>query len=290
MRIATYRVGGERRVGMVDIERQTVSPFDIPEAEAAHGVLALIDRPIMPRVLSAMPLREASIEAPIVRPRRNIFCVGKNYHEHAKEFASSGFDSSAANGVVPKHPIISSKVPECVIAHGAPVYVDRDVSNAVDYEAELGVIIGKGGRGIKRENALDHVWGYTIINDVTARDLQGLYSQWLIGKSQDTFCPMGPWAVTRDEIDLSDTNIQCWINGELRQDANTRDLIFDIPTIIATISAGVTLMPGDIIASGTPAGVGIGFKPPKYVVPGDVARIEIAGIGVLQNEFREMRS
>ena len=290
MRIATYRVGGERRVGMVDIERQTVSPFDMPEAEAAHGVLALIDRPVMPRMLSAMPLREASIEAPIVRPRRNIFCVGKNYHEHAKEFASSGFDSSAANGVVPKHPIIFSKVPECVVAHGDPVYVDRDVSQAVDYEAELGVIIGKGGRGIKPENALDHVWGYTIINDVTARDLQGLYSQWLIGKSQDTFCPMGPWAVTRDEIDLADTKIQCWINGELRQDANTRDLIFDIPTIIATISAGVTLMPGDIIASGTPAGVGIGFKPPKYVVPGDVARIEIAGIGMLQNEFREMRS
>jgi 2-keto-4-pentenoate hydratase/2-oxohepta-3-ene-1,7-dioic acid hydratase in catechol pathway len=290
MKIATYRVGGERRVGMVDIDRQTVSPFDIPEAEAAHGVLALIDRAVLPRVLSAMSLREAAIEAPIVRPRRNIFCVGKNYHEHAKEFASSGFDSSAANGIVPKHPIIFSKVPECVVAHGDPVYVDRDVSQAIDYEAELGVIIGKGGRGITRENALDHVWGYTIINDVTARDLQGLYSQWLIGKSQDTFCPMGPWAVTRDEIDLSDTKIRCWINGELRQDANTRDLIFDIPTIIATISAGVTLVPGDIIASGTPAGVGIGFRPPKYVVPGDVARIEIAGIGVLQNEFREMRS
>jgi 2-keto-4-pentenoate hydratase/2-oxohepta-3-ene-1,7-dioic acid hydratase in catechol pathway len=290
MKIATYRVGGERRVGVVDVHRQTVSPFDIPEAEAASGVLALIDRAVLPRILSAMPLHEASIEAPIVRPRRNIFCVGKNYHEHAKEFASSGFDSSAANGVVPKHPIIFSKVPECVVAHGEPVYVDRDVSKAVDYEAELGVIIGKGGRSIKPENALDHVWGYTIINDVTARDLQGLYSQWLIGKSQDTFCPMGPWAVTRDEIDLSDTKIQCWINGELRQDANTRDLIFDIPTIIATISAGVTLMPGDIIASGTPAGVGIGFKPPKYVVPGDVARIEIAGIGMLQNEFREMHS
>ena len=290
MKIATYRVGGERRVGMVDVDRQTISPFDIPQAEAADGVLALIDRAAMPRILSPMPLREASLEAPIVRPRRNIFCVGKNYHEHAKEFASSGFDSSAANGVVPKHPIIFSKVPECVIAHGAPVYVDRDVSEAVDYEAELGVIIGKGGRGIKPENAMDHVWGFTIINDVTARDLQGLYSQWLIGKSQDTFCPMGPWAVTRDEIDLSDTKIRCWINGELRQEANTRDLIFDIPKIIATISAGVTLTPGDIIASGTPAGVGIGFKPPKYVVPGDVARIEIAGIGVLQNEFREMRS
>jgi 2-keto-4-pentenoate hydratase/2-oxohepta-3-ene-1,7-dioic acid hydratase in catechol pathway len=188
------------------------------------------------------------------------------------------------------HPIIFSKVPECVVAHGASIYIDGAVSEAVDYEAELGVIIGKGGRGIKPENALDHVWGYTIINDVTARDLQGRYSQWLIGKSQDTFCPMGPWVVTRDEIDLSDTKIQCWINGELRQNANTRDLIFDIPTIIATISAGVTLIPGDIIASGTPSGVGIGFKPPKYVVAGDVARIEIAGIGMLQNEFREIRS
>ena len=289
MKIATYKVGGERRVGIVDLDRQTVSPFDLPESEATHGVLALIDRAILPRTLSPMPLGEAEIEAPIVRPRRNIFCVGKNYYEHAKEFASSGFDSSAANGAVPKHPIIFSKVPECVIAHGASIVINGDVSQAVDYEAELGVIIGKGGRGIRPEDALAHVWGYTIINDVTARDLQGRYSQWLIGKSQDTFCPMGPWAVTRDEIDLSDTKIQCWINGELRQDANTRDLIFDIPTIIATISAGVTLVPGDVIASGTPAGVGIGFKPPKYVVPGDVARIEIANIGILQNEFRELR-
>ena len=290
MKVATYRVGGERRVGLVDEKRQTVSPFDIPEADALHGVLALIDRPILPRVLSPMPLKEAVLEAPIPRPRRNIYCVGKNYYEHAKEFAASGFDSSAQAGAVPKHPIIFSKVPECVIAHRDPVSLDRNVSQAVDYEAELGVIIGKGGRGITAANALDHVWGYTIINDVTARDLQGLYSQWLIGKSQDTFCPMGPWAVTQDEIDLRDTKIQCWINGELRQDANTRDLIFDIPTIIATISAGVTLMPGDVIASGTPAGVGIGFKPPKYLIPGDVARIGIAGIGFLENEFREYRA
>ena len=134
--------------------------------------------------------------------------------------------------------------------------------------------------------ALDHVWGYTIVNDVTARDLQGRYSQWLVGKSQDTFCPMGPWAVTRDEIDLADTSIQCWINGELRQNANTRDLIFDVPTIIETISAGVTLLPGDVIATGTPAGVGIGFKPPKYLLPGDVVRIEIGGIGMLENRVR----
>ncbi len=290
MKIATYRVGGERRVGLIDQRQQTVAPFDIPEADAAYGALALIDRPTLPRALSAMPLREVILEAPIPRPRRNIFCVGKNYHEHAHEFATSGFDSSAVSGAVPKHPIIFSKVPESVIAHREPVLIDGEVSQAIDYEAELGVIIGKGGRAIKAADALDHVWGYTIINDVTARDLQGRYSQWLIGKSQDTFCPMGPWAVTRDEIDLRDTKIQCWINGELRQDANTRDLIFDVPTIIETISAGVTLRPGDIIASGTPAGVGIGFKPPKYLVPGDVARIDIAGIGVLENPFQEYRA
>ena len=289
MKIATFRVGGERRVGLVDERRQSVAPFDVPMAEALLGVLALIDRPALPGLLSPMPLSEAVLDAPIPRPRRNVYCVGKNYYEHATEFAASGFDSSAVSGAIPKYPIIFSKVPDCVIAHRDPVRIDRRVSEAIDYEAELGVIIGKGGRGIKAANALDHVWGYTIINDVTARDLQGLYSQWLIGKSQDTFCPMGPWAVTRDEIDLRDTTIQCWINGELRQSANTRDLIFDVPTIIETISAGVTLMPGDVIASGTPAGVGIGFKPPKYVVPGDVARIEISGIGVLENEFREAR-
>jgi 2-keto-4-pentenoate hydratase/2-oxohepta-3-ene-1,7-dioic acid hydratase in catechol pathway len=289
MKIATYRIGGERRVGIVDERRQTVAAFDVPASEAVLGVLALIDRPTLPGVLSPMPLREGTLEAPIPRPRRNIFCVGKNYPEHAHEFAASGFDSSAASGAVPKHPIVFSKVPDCVIAHRDLVSIDRRVSEAIDYEAELGVIIGKGGRGIMAANALDHIWGYTIINDVTARDLQGLYSQWLIGKSQDTFCPMGPWAVTRDEIDLKDTKIQCWINGELRQSANTRDLIFDVPTIIETISAGVRLMPGDVIATGTPAGVGIGFKPPKYLVPGDVARIEISGIGILENEFSEAR-
>ena len=184
---------------------QTIAPFDLSEAEAAQGVLALIGRDPLPRILSPMPLSEAALEAPIPRPRRNIYCVGKNYHEHAHEFANSGFDSSAKNGAVPKHPIIFSKVPESVVAHRDGVTIDRRVSEAVDYEAELGVIIGKGGRGIKPADALGHVWGYTIINDVTARDLQGRHSQWLIGKSQDTFCPMGPWAVTREEIDLADT-------------------------------------------------------------------------------------
>ena len=287
MKIATFRVGGERRVGAVDVERQTIAPFDVSMEEASRGLLALIARNPLPPLLQPMPLREAILEAPVPLPVRNIFCVGKNYHAHAKEFASSGFDSSAAQGDVPPHPIIFSKVPECVVAHRVPVRLAPSVSTAIDYEAELAVIIGKGGRGISKADALDHVWGYTILNDVTARDLQGRHSQWLLGKSQDTFGPMGPWAVTRDEIDLASTGVRCWINGELRQDANTADLIFDVPTLIETISQGITLVPGDIIATGTPAGVGIGYKPPKYLRDGDVMKIEISGIGVLENQVRE---
>ncbi|MFI0844020.1 fumarylacetoacetate hydrolase family protein [Mesorhizobium sp. IMUNJ 23232] len=289
MRVATFSIGGERRVGLVDQDNETIAPFDLPVERAESGILALIDRngAGLPRTLSPIPLNQVELEAPIPQPRRNIFCVGKNYYEHAHEFARSGFDSSAAAGAIPKNPIIFSKVPESVIANRANVVIDSKVSTAIDYEAELAVIIGKAGRGISREKAFDHVWGYTIVNDVTARDLQGKYSQWLIGKSQDTFCPMGPWAVTRDEIDLENTGIRCFVNGELRQDSKIPLLIFDIPTIIATLSEGITLRPGDIIATGTPAGVGIGFDPPKYLKAGDFVRVEIDGIGALENPITE---
>ncbi|MES0099878.1 fumarylacetoacetate hydrolase family protein [Mesorhizobium sp. M0019] len=289
MRVATFSIAGERRVGLVDLGARTVTPFDFAVDQARNGILALIERngAGVPRTLSPIPLAQVEIEAPIPQPRRNIFCVGKNYHEHAHEFARSGFDSSAGAGAIPKHPIIFSKVPESVVANHANVLIDPSVSTAIDYEAELAVIIGKGGRGISRENALDHVWGYTIVNDVTARDLQGKYSQWLIGKSQDTFCPMGPWAVTRDELDLATAGIRCFVNEDLRQDSRISLLIFDIPTIIATLSQGITLKPGDIIATGTPVGVGIGFDPPRYLKAGDVVRIEIDGIGALENRFAE---
>ncbi len=288
MRIATVSVSGERRVGLVDPASGTFSAFDLSLEAAARGVVALIDRSTLPAILSPIALERATLEAPIPRPSRNIFCVGKNYHEHAHEFSRSGFDSSAAAGAVPKHPIIFSKVPETVIPNGAKVLINKTASTAIDYEAELAVIIGAGGRGITRERAMDHVWGYTIVNDVTARDLQGRYSQWLVGKSQDTFCPMGPWAVTKDEIDVADTAIRCYVNGELRQNSNTNLLIFDIPTLIETISAGLTLQPGDIIATGTPAGVGIGFDPPRYLKAGDTVRVEIDGIGALENRFADV--
>jgi len=246
------------------------------------GVASLIDKAIKD-TNEILPLKAVKLLAPIPRPARNIFCVGKNYHDHAHEFANSGFDSSAASGAVPKYPIVFSKIPESVIGPGINVLVDSQVSTAVDYEVELAVVIGKSGRNISVDDALDHVWGYTIINDITARDLQRQHSQWLIGKSQDTFCPMGPCVVSADELDLSDTAVRCSINGEVRQDSNTSLLIFDVPATIAAISNGITLQPGDIIATGTPAGVGIGFDPPRYLADGDLMRLEIDGIGVLEN-------
>jgi 2-keto-4-pentenoate hydratase/2-oxohepta-3-ene-1,7-dioic acid hydratase in catechol pathway len=229
-------------------------------------------------------LDTVSFAAPILHPTRNIFCVGKNYSDHAKELASSVFKDTASG---PAYPIIFSKVPETVIAHGEPVIFDPAVSSAIDYEGELALIIGKGGRGISKADAISHISGYTILNDITARDIQLQHNQWLLGKSQDGFCPMGPVAVTADEIDLADTGIRTFVNGELRQNANTRDLIFDVPTLIETISAGITLMPGDIIATGTPAGVGMGFDPPRYLKHGDVVRVEIDGIGALENPIVE---
>jgi 2-keto-4-pentenoate hydratase/2-oxohepta-3-ene-1,7-dioic acid hydratase in catechol pathway len=183
-------------------------------------------------------------------------------------------------------PIYFTKVPESVIGPGEPILIVPEVSTAIDYEAELTVVIGRGGKGIKAADAMKHVWGYTIINDVTARDWQGRHSQWVLGKSFDTFCPMGPWLVSADECDGTNTGVRCYVNGEKRQDARTTDLIFDIPTLIETLSAGITLYPGDVIATGTPVGVGIGFKPPRYLKPGDLVRVEIDGIGALQNPVR----
>jgi 2-keto-4-pentenoate hydratase/2-oxohepta-3-ene-1,7-dioic acid hydratase in catechol pathway len=286
MKFAVFDWKDGSYVGRVREDTQTIECLRV-KGELAEdiGVAALIGMEL-PEVIEEVALHAVELRAPVPRPRRNLFCVGKNYHAHAREFANSGFDSSAGQGEIPTAPIVFSKVPESVTAPSAPIRIDASVSTAIDYEAELAVIIGKAGRNIRKGDALDHAWGYTIINDVTARDLQGVHSQWLIGKSQDSFCPMGPWVVTADEVDLSDTPLRCWVNDELRQDSNTGLLIFDVPTIIAAISNGITLLPGDVIATGTPAGVGIGFTPPKYLSAGDVVRIEIDGIGVLENPVR----
>jgi len=280
MKYATVIWQGEPRVGRVDDPRIHFVETEGPVDEA--GVATLIGRPVRETGESAL-LDEVRPLAPIPRPRRNVFCVGKNYHAHAAEFAASGYDASSPKGPVPDHPILFSKVPESVIGPDAPVIIDTAVSTAVDYEIELAVIVGRAGRCIPEARAMEHVWGYTILNDVTARDLQARHNQWLIGKSQDTFCPMGPWAVTADEIDLADCRVRLWINDELRQDANTAQLIFPVPRIIAALSNGITLRPGDIVATGTPEGVGIAFDPPRFLAAGDVMRLEIDGIGRLVN-------
>jgi 2-keto-4-pentenoate hydratase/2-oxohepta-3-ene-1,7-dioic acid hydratase in catechol pathway len=291
MRLAAYRYQDQPGVGRVSADGRQVEPFALSAAELALGTLPLVEALVAGRPLPAtgapIPLAQVTLCAPIPRPRRNIFCVGKNYHAHAREFAGSGFDSSAkAGGDIPSDPIIFSKVPECVTGPTDPILFPAEVSTAIDYEAELAVIIGRGGKGIRAEDAMAHVWGYTVVNDVTARDWQGRHSQWLMGKSFDSFCPMGPWLVSADEVDGQNTQVRCWVNGEERQNASTRDLIFGIPKLIETLSAGITLYPGDIIATGTPVGVGIGFKPPKYLKPGDIVKIEIDGIGAIENPVR----
>ena len=289
MKIATYWHEGTRQVGRLSADGSTVTALLLEQPFPDNGALALVERMAaglpLPEAGSPLPLSAVRLDTPLPRPRRDIFCVGKNYRAHAGEFAQSGFDSSATkqDNDIPSHPIIFSKLPESVIAPGAAIRIPTGVSDAIDYEAELAVVIGRGGRGIPAAKAMEHVWGYTIINDVTARDWQQRHKQWLMGKSFDTFCPLGPWLVTADELNGADTRVRCWVNDELRQDARTSELIFDIPTLIETISAGITLYPGDVIATGTPAGVGIGCKPPKYLKSGDRVRIAIDGIGVLEN-------
>ncbi len=228
-------------------------------------------------------LQNVEILAPLPVPRRDVMCVGKNYYEHAAEFHRSGFDSGSPQAV-PEAPVIFTKATTSVIAPGAAIQGHIDPTATVDYEGELAVIIGKSGFRIAEADAFDYIFGYTIINDVTSRALQKRHSQWFIGKSLDSFGPMGPCVVTRDEIpDLDSLTLTTTVNGELRQKASLRDLIFNVPTIIAALSTAMTLLPGDIIATGTPSGVGIGFDPPRYLKAGDTVRIEISGIGVLEN-------
>ncbi|MGE0100549.1 MAG: fumarylacetoacetate hydrolase family protein [Hydrogenophaga sp.] len=289
MRIATFVHQGQRQVGAVSADGQTVQALALDPSDARRGVLALVEAaaagaPAPAPIGAALKLSDVQLEAPIPLPRRNLWCVGRNYHEHARELQGSVFKNNNSNPAA--WPIVFTKVPECVVADGADVLLPGEaISPQIDYEAELAVVIGTGGKNITRADAMKHVFGYTIVNDVTARDVQMRHQQWDMGKSFDTFCPMGPWIVTADELDGQHTRVRCWVNGEPRQDGRTEDLIFDIPTLIETISRGITLYPGDVIATGTPAGVGLGLTPPTFLKSGDVVRIEIDGIGALQNRF-----
>ncbi|MEO8278542.1 MAG: fumarylacetoacetate hydrolase family protein [Ideonella sp.] len=285
MRLATVIHQHCPRIGRVSDDSSSITLY---ACDGALGAMPLIDATAAgrdwPTEAETIALDPAALIAPLPRPNRNLFCVGRNYHAHAKELRESVFKDNAT--AVDAWPIVFTKLPETVIGPHADVRLPGSaVSTQIDYEAELTIVIGRGGRNILRADALDHVFGWTIINDVTARDVQMRHGQWDLGKSFDTFCPMGPWIVTADALDASDTRVRCWVNGELRQDARTTDLIFDIPTLIETVSRGITLQPGDVIATGTAAGVGMGFVPPRWLRHGDVVAIEIDGIGRMENHF-----
>jgi 2-keto-4-pentenoate hydratase/2-oxohepta-3-ene-1,7-dioic acid hydratase in catechol pathway len=230
-----------------------------------------------------IPAAAVTLLAPFPRPAKNVLCVGKNYHDHAREFQQSGVDATGKE-TIPEVPIIFTKWPNSVIGPGVPIPVANDYTDTTDYEGELTVVIGTGGRNIAARDAFDHVYGYTIVNDVSARTLQNRHRQWFLGKSLDGYCPMGPCLLTADEVkDAGTMHLLTRVNGEVRQDAMVSQLIFDIPTLIETISRVMTLEPGDLIATGTCAGVGIGFDPPRYLRKGDVVAITIDPIGTLEN-------
>lgn len=232
---------------------------------------------------AALPLAEARLLAPIPTPRRNVICLGKNYAEHARE----SYEARGEQVITTEYPVIFTKATTTINGPYDDIPVDDAISAQMDYEAELAFIIGRPARRVARAEAMSYVFGYTVLNDVTARDLQTAHKQFHIGKSLDGCCPIGPWIVTADEIaDPHALRITCHVNGELRQDSAGEVMTFDIPAMIEILSRTMTLLPGDIIATGTPSGVGFARKPPVFLRPGDVVECAIDGIGAIRNTIR----
>jgi len=251
--------------------------------EAGEGGLTAIRAALAaPPGAGRLPLAEVRLLAPLPRPRRNVFCVGRNYMDHVAEGDRAQGRSASE---VPTFPQFFTKAPETVIGPGAaiPDHGATGITKWLDYEAELALVIGRAGHDIAREAALGHVFGWTIANDVTGRDLQRRHGQWFKGKSLDGSCPMGPWIVPADELDAADIAVELWVNGERRQSSRTAKMIFDVPEIIHQLSAGFTLLPGDVILTGTPEGVGYAMDPPRVLRGGDLVEIAIEGIGRLAN-------
>jgi 2-keto-4-pentenoate hydratase/2-oxohepta-3-ene-1,7-dioic acid hydratase in catechol pathway len=290
MRLVTFRAddGSSRLgalVGETVVDLAAASGGSLPSdmvafIEAGPNALAKA-KDLLAGNPSGKPLASVTLLAPIPRPRRNAFCLGLNYHDHAAEAAGQGLK-------LPEFPMYFTKSPNTIIGPDAAIEIDTDLTQQVDWEIELAVVIGPGGRDIKKADALDHVFGYTVSNDVSARDLQFRHGgQFFKGKSLDTFCPVGPCIVTADEIaDPANLEIRLRVNGVEKQHSNTKHLIFDVPTTIASLSEGLTLEPGDLILTGTPAGVGFARKPPEFLKDGDVVECEVAGIGVLSNPVK----
>ncbi len=293
MKIARVEHAGQVHLALVDEGRQEVALVGGALAGHANPVLAVIQQGVSAAQLQGavtqrVPMAQVRFLAPLSAFLRNPFAVGKNYHEHAVEFDKSGFNAtSGAASAIPQYPQIFTKATLTLNGPTDPIRFNPQHTSSVDYEGEIGVVIGSTCRNVSKADAMAHVWGFVALNDVTARDLQKNHAQWFLGKSLDGFCPLGPWMTSRDEAP-TDMRMQTWVNGEPRQNAHISQLIFDVPTLIETMSAAMTLLPGDIIATGTSVGVGVGFNPPKFLRHGDVVRVAITGLGELNNPVEEV--
>jgi len=293
MRLVSFADGERPRLGLHDPAKGEI----VDLAAAAPGLPASMDTFIAAGAAALDKARaafasgkgriaasQAKLLAPFADGRATVFCIGKNYREHVKELHGKGFEKAAPAEPPPDTPIVFSKIGTSIVGPGEAIDSRLDPTASVDYEGELALVMGPGGRGIGRAKAMDHVYGYTIVNDVTSRALQQKHKQWLLGKSLDTFCPMGPCILTADAVpDVTRLRVITRVNGEERQNATLAELIFDIPTLIETISRTMTFRPGDLISTGTPAGVGYGFDPPKFLKAGDRVSVTIEPIGTLES-------
>ncbi|GAC1417444.1 MAG: fumarylacetoacetate hydrolase family protein [Candidatus Velthaea sp.] len=273
---------GNRRPGVLD--GQTVKPFGggVASLDAFIALDAAAQAAELAGLQADVPLESVTLHAPL-RPKKNVFCVGRNYLAHAEEGAR--VRGEALN--LPEVPTIFTKAPTAVADPGATLNLNGSVSPQYDWEAELALVIGKRGKDIAQADAMEYVFGYTCLNDVTARDLQRAHQQWFKGKSLDDTCPLGPWIVDAAEIgDAQNLDISLRVNGVTKQSSNTKAMIFNLRRIIAELSKGMTLEPGDVIATGTPEGVGFAMVPPEFLKDGDVMEVEIAKIGVLKNAVK----
>ena len=277
MKLVTYLQNGKEQVGLLEGETVRPLPYD--------SMNALIETAVLKKLPSqageSVPLDAVRLLAPIPRPRQDVVCLGMNYHDHLKEAAQ--YDAAAFTKEKPVAVYFSKRVTEAVPPEGI-IPSHRDLVRRLDYEVELAIVIGKTAKDVKPEEAGDYIFGYTVLNDVSARLLQTEHKQWYFGKSLDGFTPMGPCLVTADEFAYPPVlDISAKVNGELRQSSNTGNLINSITDVLVELTRGMTLLPGTIIATGTPAGVGMGFDPPKFLKPGDVVECTIQGIGTLRS-------